>query len=254
MKINFNYAAAIAVMVLSAFITTSCNDNDENGVAIISTNLCTAEVDLTNHYRFYTDDDIVVEMDNESNSVLFNTFGSKAERVSLIYQYRDVDATVVNGVRHVSNAQVLNGTQLIDIENITTKASAEAKNQLATDSIFEVSTIESFYAHKGYLNCIIKAPYAALNNKAVYPGITLFADQSDIKENEMTLHLYYNCHAPKNALTGYLSSFAKSYPLSMFANRIPGTDDITLKLIVEGQSNPKTKTFKMTRSDFFRPF
>lgn len=254
MKIKFSYAVAIAFMALSTFMTTSCNDSSESGTVIVGSNLCTAEVDLTNRYIFYTDDDIVVEMDNESNSVLFNTFGAKAERVSLIFQYRAEDATVVNGVRHVNNAQVLNGTQLIDVENIVTKASAEAKNQLATDSIFEISKIESFYAHKGYLNCIIKAPYAVVSNKAIYPGITLVADQSDIKENEMTLHLYYNCHAPKNAIAGYTTSFAKSYPLSMFTNRIPGTDDITLNLVVEGQSATRTATFKMTRSDFFRPF
>lgn len=254
MKLNFNYAVAIAIMVLSAFVTTSCNDNNEGGSVVVSTNLCTAEVDLTNHYRFYTDDDIVVEIDNQSNSVLFNTFGSKAERVSLIYQFKGEDATVVDGVRHISNAQVLNGTQLIDVDYIATKASAEAKNQLAADSLFEISKIESFYAHKGYLNCIINAPYATSGTKAIYPGIILTADQSDIKENEMTVHLYYNCHAPKSAVPGYTSIFAKSYPLSMFANRIPGTEDITLNLVVEGQSISKKAQFKMTRADFFRPF
>lgn len=254
MKKNFSTAAAIAAMILAVLITTSCNDDDLNYTRIVGNNLCTAELDASNHYRFYTDDDIVVELESESNSVMFNTFGKRAERVSLIYQYSSDDATVVNGVRQIRNAQVLNGTQLIDVDNIVTKATAEARNQLVTDSIFDIASVVSFYAHKGYLNCLVNARYATNGTKAVYPGLTLVADPSDVKENEMTVHLYYNCHAPKSALSGLSATFAKSYPLSSFANRIPGSGDITLNLIVEGQTTPKTKSFKMTRSDFSRPF
>lgn len=254
MNKKISKVAVIAMMALSAFVTSSCLKNGENVNTIVANNFCTVGPGTSSRYTFYMDDDIVVRLDSVSENRIYRTFGSKASRISLIYQYNTQDATIVDGVRHVYNAEVLNGTQLVKVDDIMTTEIAKSKNQLAADSVFEIRTLQAFYAHKGYITCAVEGPYFSNGTKAAYPDINLIVDEKDIKENEMTIHLYYNCHANKKASGYYVSTFAKSFPITSYSKLVPGNSDITLKLVLEGKTGSNVHTAKMTRGDFYLPF
>lgn len=244
----------LLAMAMTSVLSVSCDTTDSSERVILSSEFCTVRNDAgSSKFVFYSDNDVIVNLNYDSDALVRKAFGSDFKRIALIYQYYETDIENVGGQKTISNAVVIDGTMTIDVKNFMTTTDATAQNQLAKDSLFAINTVQAAYVHKGYLTLSVNAPFSIVDSKAIQPDMHVVIDKEDISQDAITMHLLYNRHSKKQG--SYNNGlFATSYPVAALKSMVPGKDDITITLKVEGQDAPTTKTWTMKRDDFNLPY
>lgn len=247
---NFKLFLLPLFLLVASMTFVSCN-NDTSESTLVGYEYATAWKDASGNYVFYTDNNNVIRLNAMSSKQVNDAFKGKVERAFLYYQYNTSEVVQSNNVVTVNNAVAVQGTQRISVDALETTASATEKNLLVADSAFAVSSVDILYAYKGYLNIGVVSQYSVVNSKGVYPTLTAVVDESDVSENAITVHLYCNRHSPKNAQVGGSVGVTHSFRINNLDTHIPGNEDVTLTLKVEGYDNKMlTKQCKIARKQF----
>ena len=236
---------SLAIVFATIGTLASCNDNDDN--SMIFTGHFVIEGSYPNYTLYhpggYTFHLLPASVQQVTNG---NGFGAH-KRCFFQLSFKEADVVYSDPVNKkgdvvVNNAQVLQGSY-VDEQAPMHYATAEAKNQTVADSIFNIKKFTDYWYHRGYLNIALEGSYSVVNNKGVYPAMTLTFNEDDISENAISLNLLYNRHTSKDA-SSQPGSFITAYTFDNIIYQVPGNDSIRVRLSSQGA---ETVEFKIGR-------
>jgi len=246
MKKRF-YSALVAIVAAIAIggVSTSCIEGVENTVYLQG--YFTITGDLTNGYTLYQDGGGVIKPN--TNSVL-SLAGEKGfennERAYFAFSYTESDVKDYEEGSMLSNAKLVSGYYLNTVKPITVTEATEKKIN-DNDSIFPINKMNYAWAYRGYLNTLINANPAVVNEKTVNPDVNIVYDPDKMENDKLDLTIVYNRHAPQYANTGTYLEFVCSYPIYELASLVPGSkDSIDVTLTTRGID---PVSFKIGRND-----
>lgn len=247
---NFKFLLLPLFLLAASMTFVSCNNDSTGDSTNIGRELCTARKNIDGNYVFYSDNNTEIHLTAASSKQVADLYKNGLERIYLYYQYNASDVSQSAEAIVVKNAVAVQGTQKVTVDEFMTTAIATEKKQLESDSLFNINSIDLLYAYKGYLNVGGYGQYSVVDGKGILPSLSAVVDESDISENAITVHLYYNRHSPSKAIVGGTIGLTQSFRINSWSRLIPGSDDVTLTLKVEGADNKLTKQCKIARKQF----
>lgn len=152
----------------------------------------------------------------------------------------------------VKNARIV-GLVPIDEQNILTNETAQEKNILATDSLFDVITVYQPWYSRFYLTLPVNAYYSVNTSlqKAITPTVNLVCHSDSISTNRVALNVCYNQHSKKDESSKYYKeNFLTSYNISNLLRQTPGNDTVNVVLHATVNSKRQSVVVKCPRPSY----
>lgn len=232
-----------AMFIAVATLTTSCLGDDTKDNSIVTGVYCTLTGSNPN-YILYGDGGAVITPTASSVQTMTNSKGFEGARrafISFKYTPNTAETDKETGLTYINDAELQAG-YVIQVSDILKKLDAEDAKITAPDSSFSIMQFNQMWVYNGYMNTMVTGYYSGNDKTNFTPSVNLVYSPSDIKENEITLHLYYNRHSEQSASPKGYYSFEDSFDLSEIANIIPGDKDVTINVVTDKDSYTKTQT------------
>lgn len=173
----------------------------------------------------------------------------KNERYVLQFKYKE--GGISADKMTVTDAEILAG-EVIDVRNPLTAQEAAESKVSDPDSLFNINSISSAWAYRGYLTVLTRALYSVKDSKGVFPVINMTYDPlTDLDVDRIKLTLCYNRRTAKDAQTASTPyEFATSFRLSQLQSIVPGTDTIQVAISAMGVDKPYQ--VKVARKDLVK--
>lgn len=227
----------LATLCMAMALTSCLGDNDDN------TQMLRGHFTIEGAYPTYTlyhRAGYIIKLNPTSVTEVLGASGFGNHHrgfFDIYYTQADVAEDPATHQVTISNARLGSGSYVNTYEPLTFAEAAESKLSVA-DSVFAISQWGDIWAHRGYLNIAITAPYSIANSRGVYPTMNVAFEPEAIADDALTLTLLYNRHTAKDVQTG-TESFVAAYPISNLLPLVPGNDSVRVTINAEGVS-PKT--------------
>lgn len=221
-----------------ALAMTSCLSDDDNNTQMLRGHFTIEGAYPT--YTLYHRSGYIVRLNPTSVTEVLGAKGFDNHHrgyFDIYYTQGDIVEDPVTRQITINNARLGSGSYVNTYEPLTFAEAEESKLSVA-DSVFAISQFNDIWAHRGYLNIAITAPYSIANSYGVYPTMNVAFDSEAITDDALTLTLLYNRHTAKDVQTG-TESFVAAYPISNLLPLVPGNDSVRVTINAEGVS-PKT--------------
>lgn len=228
-----------------SLLFTSCFDSDEEGQATI-TAYCTIDGSGSS-MALYPDGGGIIYPESTSASYL-----DGYKRVYVVMSYYENDLTTnANNVPIIRNAELTSGTEIPTAEPMF-QEQAESQNLLASDSIFEISSLVNYWVYKGYLNVTYNAYYYSNSGKAVAPTMNLVFDKSKSTDTDLYFTMCYNCHVPSTANVYSSTTFINSFSLTSLRYKFAQNVSDTFNIHISGEGVSEVSV-EVTTDDLYLP-
>lgn len=235
-------------LIVLALAFTACNTDNDTQISIQSDYFTVTRVN--NRFVLYADAGHIVKFTSEADQSVAEAFPNGVERLSLTYSCDLLKLTKEGDVEVVNDAEPIEATK-VPVLSVMDVEDAKAAKVTEKDSIFNIVSIQSMWATRGYLTITLNGSYSVVGSKNILPTMNLVLDETEISEDNIKFHLYYNRHSSKDVSSGGVYQFITSYPLTPFKYMIPGNNDVIITVAVEGPDGKTqvSKPYKVSRKN-----
>lgn len=241
---NLKKSTLLATALAAIGLLASCLDGENDQHSAYA--YFTVTGNNSSGYVLYQDGGGKIIPTMQSVSDLTNGKGlEKVERALLQFTYQEKDVT-----DNTITGAVLTGGESVTPFNPVVRQMAESQKILSADSIFNIGSVSSVWAYRGYLNIVYNGYYGWNEKKDgyLYPTTNLVYEMDQQIPNELNLTFCHNERRSKSVNPAGQMTFTSCFRLNQLQNLAPGNDSVTVKISAAGLSSPIK--FKVAREDF----